>query len=54
MKYEASAPQARHEQNQFTKCPILNAKQFEKISIKTRTIYGLSSTSLQIQAHSRP
>ena len=28
----------RHEQNQLTKCPILNAKQFQKISTKARTI----------------
>jgi hypothetical protein len=31
----------KHEQNQ---CPILNAKQFQKISTKARTIWGLSST----------
>ena len=28
----------RHERNELTKCPILNAKQFQKISTNARTI----------------
>ena len=37
-EFQTALAFVRHEQNQFTKCPILNAKQFQKISTKARTI----------------